>query len=84
MPTLSSRLRALHELHVRGLLTDEEFTRAKALVIAAEPAGCGSSGPGARPTAPPTPSGPRVVHPVVPGVGLALGAAGAGGGGLGA
>lgn len=83
MPTLAERLLALSELHTRGLLTDDEFRRAKARVIAEEPSR--SAQPAA--TAP-TPASPaaaprgRTLSPVVPGVGLALGAGAIAGGGM--
>ena len=80
MTTLTSQLQALHELHVAGMLTDEQFTRAKTLILVKDLTGVGP-GPGADPSPPlrPPPS-PSVVRPVVPGVGLALGAAAVGGG----
>ena len=78
MPTLSSQLQALHELLVAGLLTDAQFTRAKAILLAKDPA-VSTAEPAAVTPSPPIPSRPSVVRPVVPGVGLALGAAAGGG-----
>ena len=85
MPTLSSRLTALHELHVQGLLTDEQFTRAKSLVLAGEdpPAPSSAATPAPPFPNPPIPPNRPRLNPVVPGVGLALGAAAIGAGGFG-
>ena len=85
MATLAAKLLALYELHKRGLLTDDEFARAKAREIAAarqvavRPAGR----PVPRTPAPGMP--PKTLSPVVPAIVLSLGAANAagGGGGLG-
>jgi hypothetical protein len=75
---LAARLLDLHELHLRGLLTDDEFALAKQRVIAeADPAPVPAR---QQPPPPPPPPAPPTLHPVVPGVGLALGAAAAGGG----
>ena len=88
MSSLAARLLALHQLHVRGLLTDEEFARAKAREIErTAPASTRPSvhGPaaaaGTAPTPPPAAT-TRTLNPVVPGVGLALGAASIANGGL--
>ena len=89
MATLAAKLLALFELHKRGLLTDDEFARAKAREIAA--AGqvavrrSGQPAPG-QPAPRPTPGmPPKTLNPVVPAIVLSLGAANAagGGGGLG-
>ena len=72
MHSMADRLVALKHLRDAGVLTEIEFGLAKAKVIAE-----GEPGPPAVPSAPPTPgSPPKTLHPVVPGVGLALGAAG--------
>ena len=76
MTTLTSQLQALHDLHLAGMLTDEQFTRAKALLLAKHPTDA-ETRPGPAPGPPPS---PPVVRPVVPGVGLALGAAAVSGG----
>lgn len=83
MPTLTEKLIALNELHERGLLTDDEFRRAKARVIAEEPSRPAPSA--ARPpatTPPPAPPQQQTLNPVVPGVGLSLGAATIAAGGM--
>jgi hypothetical protein len=84
MASLAARLLALHELHARGLLTDEEFALAKARVIAegGPPAAPAGQQPPPSPP-PPPPAPPQKLNPVVPGVGLALGAAAIANGGLG-
>lgn len=72
MPSMADRLVALARLRDAGVLTEVEFGVAKAKVIAE-----GEPGPPAVPSAPPPPgSPPKTLHPVVPGVGLALGAGG--------
>lgn len=85
MAGLASRLLALRELHTVGILTDDEFVKAKARLIAdyeeaPEPTA-------AQPATAPPPPAPRpttpTLNPVVPGVGLALGAAAIANGGLG-
>ena len=68
MTTLTSQLQALHDLHLAGMLTDEQFTRAKALLLAKHPTEA-ETRPGPAPGPPPR---PPVVRPVGPGVGLAL------------
>ena len=85
--SLSERLQGLYDLYRRGLLTDAEFTLAKAREIEAagpaSPPGAATPAPvppvAAQP-APPAP--PPTLNPVVPGVGLALGAAAIASGGL--
>ena len=77
MAGLAARLLALHELHTQGILTDDEFARAKQRLIAEHQ----------EPPPPPPPPGqaaaPPALNPVVPAVGLALGAAAVANGGLG-
>lgn len=86
MAGLASRLLALKELHAVGILSDDEFGRAKARLIAdyeeasPAPAAAAAAPP---PPPPPAPAPPKTLNPVVPGVGLALGAAAVGAGGLG-
>lgn len=76
MPSMADRLVALAQLRDAGVLTDVEFGVAKAKVIAE-----GESVLPALPSVPPPPGAPiNTLHPVVPGVGLALGAAGGLGG----
>ena len=83
--SLSERLELLHELHVRGRLTDAEFTTAKARVIAEAGEAVSASTNAVIPTPPPPPVPPlpppvrpKTLHPVVPGVGIALAAGAAG------
>ncbi len=88
--SLSERLLALHDLHQRGFLTDAQFTLAKAREIEAT----GRTGVDPVPAPPlpvpvvsapppmPPPAPTPVLKPVIPGVGLALGAAAAANGGL--
>lgn len=90
MATLAAKLLALYELHKRGLLTDDEFARAKAREIAAaRQVAVRRSGPPAPGQPAPRPAPfmpPKTLNPVVPAVVISLGAAGAagaGGGGLG-
>jgi hypothetical protein len=87
MSGLAARLLALHELHLRGLLTDEQFARAKARVIGEDPAPAPPPAPPPPAPPPPAPAPPPkaagTLNPVVPGVGLALGAASIANGGLG-
>ncbi|HEX6888532.1 MAG TPA: hypothetical protein VF143_10550 [Candidatus Nanopelagicales bacterium] len=84
MASLASRLEGLGLLHGRGLLSAEEFARAKARVIAehgrddAPSASATAPTPGGPPPAAAQPA-PPPLNPVVPGVGLALGAAASGG-----
>ena len=86
MAGLASRLLALKELHVVGILSDDEFGRAKARLIAdceeAAPAPAADA-PVPPPPRPPAPPQAPTLNPVVPGVGLALGAAAIANGGLG-
>jgi hypothetical protein len=85
MASLATRLEGLGQLHGQGLLSAEEFARAKARVIAehgrddAQPAPAAAATP-AGPAPGAAPPAPKPLNPVVPGVGLALGAAAAGGG----
>jgi hypothetical protein len=85
MAGLASRLLALKELHAVGILSDDEFARAKARLIAdyeqASPAPAAAAAP--PPPPPPAPPKTPTLNPVVPGVGLALGAAAIANGGLG-
>lgn len=79
MRSLADRLIALNDLRVRGYLTEVEFALAKARILAEEPAP--APDPGSGPVAPPPPpSPPTTLNPVVPAVGLGLGAAGGFGG----
>jgi hypothetical protein len=80
MPSLADRLAALAALHAKGMLSDAEFARAKARVIAQWDPASGESGAGAPPP-PPEGAPPKTLNPVVPGVGLALGSAAGGFGG---
>lgn len=86
--SLSERLKALHDLYLRGLLTDAEFTLAKAREIeAAGPVPDDAPAPlvpvpPVPPPPPVPPAAPPMLNPVVPGVGLALGAASIANGGL--
>ena len=89
MATLAAKLLALYELHKRGLLTDDEFARAKAHEIATADQvpvrRSGQPAPG-QPAPRPAPGmPPKTLNPVVPAIVLSLGAANAagGGGGLG-
>lgn len=74
--TLAAKLLALHELHARGLLTDDEFARAKAAEIARSSAApVRAAGQQAAPP-PPGASVPppvKTLNPTIPGIGLALG-----------
>ena len=44
--SVSDELVKLHDLHQRGVLSDDEYARAKARVLNGEPAAASSSGPG--------------------------------------
>lgn len=83
MAGLADRLLALHELHVKGLLSAEEFRRVKARVIAEHQDTAAAARTVPAPQAQPEPPTPARLHPVVPGVGLALGAAAGAAGGYG-
>lgn len=86
--SLSDQLLALHDLHVRGFLSDAEFSLAKARAIetadrrGAKPATPPPAVPPALAPVPGPPPMPPPLNPVVPGVGLALGAASIANGGL--
>lgn len=80
--SLSDRLAALNDLRLRGLLTEAEFTLAKARVIEAEGASSPISAPAVPPASPPSQAAPLPPRPVTPGVGLALGSASVANGGL--
>ena len=77
MRSLADRLIALNDLRVRGYLTEVEFALAKARILAAEEP---AHDPGSGPVPPPPPVAPKTLNPVVPAVGLGLGAAGGFGG----
>ena len=84
MSTLAAKLLALHTLHQRGLLTDEEFAFAKRREIAnaTQVPVRRDPPPATRPPAATAPPGmpPKTLNPVVPAVVISLGAAGVGGG----
>ena len=79
MRSLADRLIALNDLRVRGYLTEVEFALAKARILAAEEPATATD-PGSGPVPPPPPPPPTTLNPVVPAVGLGLGAAGGFGG----
>jgi hypothetical protein len=86
MESLADRLIALHDLHVRGLLTDLEFALLKAREIERFPAPSRPPAAGAPASAAPagTQDGKprRTLNPVVPAVGLGLAAGAIAAGGL--